>query len=191
MDVETVKINDLISPNYNPRHITPEAMESLKQSINEFGYIDPIIVNRVNNHIVGGNQRYECLKALGYNEIDVIFIEEHDLNREKAINIRLNNSSGDWDVGKLDSIFQELEVTGFDLTLTGFATENLQPFETETVDTEIPTNETITADLNTGLKEEKVQTAEQPETTIETETINETNNDNVLICPYCGREMSN
>ena len=126
MDVETVKINDLISPNYNPRHITPEAMESLKQSINEFGYIDPIIVNRVNNHIVGGNQRYECLKALGYNEIDVIFIEEHDLNREKAINIRLNNSSGDWDVGKLDSIFQELEVTGFDLTLTGFATENLQ-----------------------------------------------------------------
>ena len=164
MDVETVKINDLISPNYNPRHITPEAMESLKQSINEFGYIDPIIVNRVNNHIVGGNQRYECLKALGYNEIDVIFIEEHDLNREKAINIRLNNSSGDWDVGKLDSIFQELEVTGFDLTLTGFATENLQPFETET-GTEIPVSETIAPDLNTGLK--PLPSAGQPETTPE------------------------
>ena len=166
MDVETVKINDLISPNYNPRHITPEAMESLKQSINEFGYIDPIIVNRVNNHIVGGNQRYECLKALGYNEIDVIFIEEHDLNREKAINIRLNNSSGDWDVGKLDSIFQELEVTGFDLTLTGFATENLQPFETETnIDNGIPVSETIAPDLNTGLK--PLPSAGQPETTPE------------------------
>ena len=166
MDVETVKINDLISPNYNPRHITPEAMESLKQSINEFGYIDPIIVNRVNNHIVGGNQRYECLKALGYNEIDVIFIEEHDLNREKALNIRLNNSSGDWDIGKLDTIFQDLELDGFDLTLTGFATENLQPFETETnIDNGIPVSETITSDLNTGLK--PLPSAGQPETTPE------------------------
>ena len=110
MNVETVKISELISPEYNPRHITPEAMESLKQSINEFGYIDPIIVNKHNNHIVGGNQRYECLKALGYDEIDCIFIDEPDINREKAINIRLNNSSGDWDIGKLDDIFQDLEL---------------------------------------------------------------------------------
>ena len=183
MDVETVKINDLISPNYNPRHITPEAMESLKQSINEFGYIDPIIVNRVNNHIVGGNQRFECLKALGYDEIDVIFIEEHDLNREKAINIRLNNSSGDWDVGKLDSIFQELEITGFDLTLTGFATENLQPFETET-GTEIPVSETITSDLNTGLK--PLPSAEQPETTNDNKKETESK---IIICPHCGHEI--
>ena len=151
MQIETVKITELISPDYNPRHITPEAMESLKKSIDEFGYIDPIIVNRVNKHIVGGNQRYECLKALGYNEIDVIFIEEPDINREKAINIRLNNSSGDWDIGKLDTIFEDLEIKGFDLTLTGFATENLQPFENETPN-EIPTSEIITSDLNTGLK---------------------------------------
>ena len=191
MDVETVKISELISPDYNPRHITPDALESLKRSIDEFGYVAPIIVNKYNNHILAGNQRVTALKELGYDEVDVVYTNIEDLNREKALNIRLNNLSGDWDIGKLDTIFQDLELDGFDLTLTGFATENLQPFETETVDTEIPTNETITADLNTGLKEDKVQTAEQPETTIETETINETNNDNVLICPYCGREMSN
>lgn len=164
MNVETVKISELISPEYNPRHITPEAMESLKQSINEFGYIAPIIANKHNNHIVAGNQRYECLKALGYDEIDCIFIDEPDINREKAINIRLNNSSGDWDIGKLDDIFQDLELTGFDLSLTGFATDNLQPFETDSVDSEIPTSETITADLNTGLKPLPT-TAGQPETT--------------------------
>ena len=191
MNVETVNIGDLISPDYNPRHITPDALESLKRSIDEFGYVAPIIVNKYNNHILAGNQRVTALKELGYDEVDVVYTNIEDLNREKALNIRLNNLSGDWDIGKLDTIFQDLELDGFDLTLTGFATENLQPFETETVDTEIPTNETITADLNTGLKEDKVQTAEQPETTIETETINETNNDNVLICPYCGREMSN
>ena len=191
MKLKKVMIDEIVLPKYNPRHITPEALESLKKSIKEFDYIDPIIVNDVNMHVVGGNQRVVALQELGYTEIDVIFINEPDINREKALNIRLNNLSGDWDIGKLDTIFQDLELEGFDLTLKGFATENLQPFETETVDTEIPVSETITSDLNTDLKEEKVQTAEQPETTIETETINETNNDNVLICPYCGREMSN
>lgn len=194
MDVKTVKISELISPEYNPRHITPDALESLKRSIDEFGYVAPIIVNKYNNHILAGNQRVTALKELGYETVEVIYTHIEDLNREKALNIRLNNNSGDWDIGKLDTLFQDLELEGFDLTLTGFATENLQPFETETVDTEIPVSETITSDLNTGLKPEptkKADVAAEPETTIETKTINETNDDNVLICPYCGREMSN
>lgn len=164
MKVETVSIDELISPDYNPRHITPEALQSLKESINEFGYIDLLIVNKHNMHVIGGNQRLECLKELGYKEVDVIFINEPDINREKAINVRLNNNSGDWDIGKLDTVFQDLELNGFDLSLTGFATENLQPFETDT-DVGIPVSETVTADLNTGLK--PLPTTGQPETTSE------------------------
>ena len=87
MQIETVKITELISPDYNPRHITPEAMEGLKQSLKEFGYITPIIVNRHNNHIIGGNQRYEALKQLGYETVDVIYTTITDINREKALNI--------------------------------------------------------------------------------------------------------
>lgn len=188
MIVETVKIDDLVSPEYNPRHITPEALDSLKQSIDEFGYIDPIIVNRVNNHIVGGNQRYEALKQLGYETVEVIYTTITDINREKALNIRLNNNSGDWDIGKLDNIFNDLEIEGFDLTLTGFATENLQPFETSDDDTDIPTSETITSDLNTGLKTETnktVETADEPKTTNQTEE--EIIEDNVKRCPHCGQ----
>lgn len=160
MDVETVNIDKLISPDYNPRHITPQAMESLKKSLTEFGYIAPVIVNRHNNHILAGNQRIEALKQLGYETVEVIYTDITDLNKEKALNIRLNNLSGDWDIGKLDTIFQDLELTGFDLTLTGFATENLQPFETSS-NTGIPTSETITTDLTTGLK----PIPGQPETT--------------------------
>ena len=189
MDVEKVNIDKLISPDYNPRHITPAAMESLKQSINEFGYVTPIIVNDVNNHIIGGNQRYEALKQLGYTEIDVSYVHITDINREKLLNIRLNNNSGDWDIGKLDTIFQDLELTGFDLTLTGFETENLQPIEHETENkdpVEIPSNETITSDINTGLKPESKNAAEQPETTNTNEI---TTNDNVKRCPHCGHKL--
>ena len=120
MKIEKVNINELISPSYNPREITPEEMEKLKTSITEFGYVDPIIVNEVNNHIVGGNQRYEALKELGYETVDVVYVHEKDPNREKALNIALNKISGDWDFSKLGEIFEEMKVEGFDVDLTGF-----------------------------------------------------------------------
>ena len=120
MEIIKVDINELISPEYNPRQITDDEMEKLKNSINEFGYISPIIVNKHNNHIVGGNQRYEALKSLGYTDVDVIFVDEPDLNREKALNIALNKISGEWDNEKLTQIFKDMKVEGFDLELSGF-----------------------------------------------------------------------
>ena len=131
MKIVKVNINELISPEYNPRQITDDEMEKLKNSINEFGYIDPIIVNRVNNHIVGGNQRYEALKSLGYTDVDVIFIDEPDLNREKALNIALNKISGEWDFVKLADIIDDLELNDFDISLTGFDEPELEDFGIE------------------------------------------------------------
>ena len=120
MEIVKVDINELISPEYNPRQITDDEMGKLKNSINEFGYIAPIIVNKHNNHIVGGNQRYHALKDMGYDEIDVIFIEETDLNREKTLNIALNKISGDWDNEKLEELLNELNTSDIELILTGF-----------------------------------------------------------------------
>ena len=131
MEIVKVDINELISPEYNPRQITDEEMEKLKNSINEFGYIAPIIVNKHNNHIIGGNQRYEALKSLGYTDVDVVFIDEHDLNREQAINIALNKISGEWDFVKLADIIDDLELNDFDISLTGFDDLELENFGIE------------------------------------------------------------
>lgn len=128
MDIVKVDINELISPEYNPRQITDDEMEKLKNSINEFGYIAPIIVNKHNNHIVGGNQRYEALKSLGYTDVDVIFIDESDSNREKAINIALNKISGEWDFVKLADILDDLELNDFNISLIGFDKPELENF---------------------------------------------------------------
>ena len=121
MKIEKVNINDLISPDYNPREISDEEMQKLKTSIQEFGYVDPIIVNDVNQHIVGGNQRYFALKELEYTEVDVVYIHEEDSNREKALNIALNKISGEFDEVKLNQIFQDMKLEGFEaINLTGF-----------------------------------------------------------------------
>ena len=131
MEIVKVDINELISPEYNPRQITDDEMGKLKNSINEFGYVAPIIVNKHNNHIVGGNQRYEALKSLGYADVDVIFVDEQDLNREKALNIALNKISGEWDFVKLADILDDLELNDFDISLTGFDEPELEDFGIE------------------------------------------------------------
>ena len=131
MEIVKVNINELISPEYNPRQITDEEMEKLKNSINEFGYIAPIIVNKHNNHIVGGNQRYEALKSLGYTDVDVVFVDEQDIQREKALNIALNKISGEWDFVKLADIIDDLELNDFDISLTGFDDLELENFGIE------------------------------------------------------------
>ena len=131
MEIVKVDINELISPEYNPRQITDEEMGKLKNSINEFGYVAPIIVNKYNNHIIGGNQRYEALKSLGYTDVDVVFVDEPDLNREKALNIALNKISGEWDFVKLADIIDELELNDFDIPLTGFDEQELENFYIE------------------------------------------------------------
>ena len=120
MQIKKVPIKDLVSPDWNPRQITDEELEKLKKSIKEFGYIDPIIVNEYNNHIVGGNQRYLALKQLGYEEVDVIFINEPNIMKEKAMNIALNKISGEWDQDKLDVVLEEIQLSNIDITLTGF-----------------------------------------------------------------------
>lgn len=151
MIIEKISISELVSPEWNPRQITDLEMKKLKDSINEFGYVDPIIVNRYNNHVVGGNQRLRALKELGFTEVDVIFIEEPSIEREKALNVSLNNISGDWDPQRLEDIFKDLELAGFDLKLTSFDDLQLQDLE---------------LDIDTSNFYENVQVTDEPQVEI-------------------------
>lgn len=97
--------------------------ESLKRSIEVFGYVDPIIINS-DGTVIGGHQRLNVLIDLGYSEADVAVV---DLNKsdEKALNIALNKIAGEWDTEKLAAIFAELDVEGFELGLTGFGDDEI------------------------------------------------------------------
>jgi len=120
MQIKKVPLKDLVSPEWNPRQITDEELEKLKTSLEEFGYIEPIIVNDVNNHVVGGNQRLRALIALGYDEVDCVYVHIEDINKEKACNVALNKISGDWDNDKLKVVLEEIELSPIDISLTGF-----------------------------------------------------------------------
>ena len=129
---EKISINDIIPSEYNPRIITQKDKEILKNSLTEFGLVDPIIVNLKNNTIIGGHQRYFILKELGVTELflvsqgDIgwIFLQEElsipSDDYEKALNISLNQQAGQWNYEKLYPILDNFNEINFDTDLTGF-----------------------------------------------------------------------
>jgi len=128
MKIVKVNIDKLIFPGYNPRKkLTPEDSEykKIKASIEKFGYVDLVIVNK-DFTIIGGNQRVQILKDLGYTEIDVVQLE---LNKkeEKALNIALNKIQGTWDEEKLNTILEDLKLNfENDFFLTGFDSKEFE-----------------------------------------------------------------
>lgn len=119
-------LNDLKYADYNPRKSLaagdPE-YDKIKRSIEEFGYVDPIIIND-DNTIIGGHQRATVMKALGFYEVDVVVVHV-DKTKEKALNVALNKISGEWDMDKLKDLMSELE-TLIDLGITGFDSDELE-----------------------------------------------------------------
>lgn len=107
---------------YNPRKDLrpgdPE-FEKLRRSIEEFGYVEPLIWNQQTGNVVGGHQRLKVLRHLGYTEVDCVVLDI-DEQKEKALNVALNKISGDWDIPLLTSLLKDLDSRGFDATITGF-----------------------------------------------------------------------
>lgn len=122
MRVETKKISDLKPAPYNPRQeLKPgdTEYEKLKRSLEEFGYVEPVIWNERTGYVVGGHQRLAVLSGLGVSEIDCVIVDMPEA-QEKALNVALNKISGSWDDEKLSALLKDLERTEIDLTLTGF-----------------------------------------------------------------------
>ncbi len=94
-----------------------------KRSIETYGYVDPIIINS-DGTIIGGHQRYNVLLDLGYDTAHVVIVDL-DKNAEKALNVALNKISGEWDDEKLCDLLQDLDLSGYDFSLTGFTRSEL------------------------------------------------------------------
>ena len=128
MNIEKKNVKDLLLADYNPRKDLkpgdPE-YEKLKRSIEQFGYVEPVIWNEKTGRVVGGHQRLKVLTDMGITEVDVVVVDM-DTEKEKALNIALNKISGEWDTEKLALVIADLQGTDFDVSLTGFDPEELE-----------------------------------------------------------------
>lgn len=122
MLIEKKQATELLPADYNPRKdLKPgdTEYEKLKRSLEQFGYVEPVIWNKTTGRVVGGHQRLKVLIDLGITEIDCVVVEL-DEEREKALNVALNKISGDWDKDKLALLISDLQGADFDVSLTGF-----------------------------------------------------------------------
>ena len=123
MNLQRIPIEKLKPAKYNPRKdLKPgdPAYEKIKRSLNDYGYVDPVIWNEVTGNIVGGHQRQKILVAEGATEIDCVVVHIENPQDEKAMNIALNKAVGEWEPVALADLLSELQTSGYDLGATGF-----------------------------------------------------------------------
>lgn len=118
LQVEYVPISTIKPYKRNAKLHPQEQIEQIKNSMQEFGNIDPIGV--WHDEIVEGHGRYEALKQMGVKEIPIIRLDDLTDEQRRAYSLthnKLTMNSG-FDIALLDMELAEIET--IDMTLLGF-----------------------------------------------------------------------
>ena len=135
-------INSLIFAEYNPRQLTKDQHQHLKDSIQRFGLVDPILINKHKDRkdiIIGGPQRVRVAKDLDIDKVPCIELSL-TYEKERELNVRLNKNTGEWDYDVLANMFEmeELQDWGFDESqLAGFSDIDYSALDDDSLDEEL------------------------------------------------------
>ena len=127
MEIYNKSIDEIKPYKNNPRN-NKEAVKYVANSIKEFGFKVPIVLDK-NNEIIAGNTRYLACKELGINEVPCIIADDLTEEQVKAFRLADNKVSekAEWDFNLLDEELGDI----FNLDMTDFGFENLLEQEPE------------------------------------------------------------
>ncbi|MFH0827483.1 MAG: ParB N-terminal domain-containing protein, partial [Candidatus Omnitrophota bacterium] len=96
-EISDIKLSDIKPAPYNPREISNEALSGLRHSLEKFGYVDLMVVNKRNMRVISGHQRYKILQAEGVGSVTAIMVDVDEVS-EMAMNVTLNSQEivGRW-----------------------------------------------------------------------------------------------
>ncbi len=125
-DFQLVDIHKLIPYVNNARTHSKEQITKLRSSLREFGFINPVIIDKEFN-IIAGHGRVMAAKEEDYSEVPCVFVEHLTETQKKAYILADNRMALDagWDEEMLAVEMEELQTLGFDLGLTGFDEKEL------------------------------------------------------------------
>lgn len=125
-EMTLISIDKLIPYINNARTHSPEQITKLRSSLREFGFVNPVLIDR-NYNIIAGHGRYEAAKAEGYSEVPCVYVDHLSEAQKKAYIIADNRMAMDagWDEELLKVELEALEGESFDLSLTGFEEDEL------------------------------------------------------------------
>lgn len=120
-EMKLVSVDSLIPYVNNARTHSAEQINKIRSSLREFGFVNPLIIDRDHN-VIAGHGRLEAAKAEGYAEVPCVFVDEMTEAQKKAYILADNRMALDagWDDDLLKVELEALQDMDFDLGLTGF-----------------------------------------------------------------------
>ena len=120
-EFQLVDINKLVPYANNARTHNKEQILKLRSSLREFGFVNPVIIDKEYN-VLAGHGRIEAAKAENISKIPCVFVDHMTEAQKKAYILADNRMALDagWDDELLAVEMEELQNLGFDLGLTGF-----------------------------------------------------------------------
>lgn len=138
MKIEKISIEEIKPYENNAKLHPPEQIDQIKKSIEEFGNNDPIAVDE-NNIIIEGHGRYEALKQLRFDKIEIIRLTHLSEQQKKAYILAHNkltmNTGFDFDTLNLElDTISDFDMSDFGFTLD-FSKDNQSISENKEIDT--------------------------------------------------------
>ena len=125
-EFKLVSVDKLVPYQNNARTHSPEQINKLRSSLREFGFINPIIIDK-DYGIIAGHGRLLAAKEEGMTEVPCVFADHLTEAQKKAYIIADNRMALDagWDEELLRVEIEALQAEAFDLALTGFDEKEL------------------------------------------------------------------
>lgn len=138
-EMELVEIGRLIPYINNARTHSPEQIQKLRASLREFGFINPVIIDREHN-VIAGHGRIMAAEAEGIEQIPCVYADHLSEAQKRAYILADNRMAMDagWDEEKLRNEIMALQDLRYNITLTGFEESELADL---ILDMENPTEE--------------------------------------------------
>ncbi len=118
LQIEHAPVDSLRPDPANPRRISDAELEALTRSLQEFGFVQPVLAQR-DGTVIAGHQRLVAARRLGYKTVPVVYVDL-PLEQARLLNVALNKISGAWDEELLARLLADLSAGAADLSLTGF-----------------------------------------------------------------------
>ena len=125
-EMQLISIDKLVPYVNNARTHSAEQIIKLRSSLREFGFVNPIIVDREFN-VIAGHGRLMAAKEEGISEVPCVFVDYLTESQKKAYILADNRMAMDagWDEELLKIEMEELQNLGYDLGYTGFDEKEL------------------------------------------------------------------
>ena len=126
MNITDVKIDDITPYHDNPR-VNTDAINVVKKSLSEFGFQQPLVLDK-DNIIIVGHTRFAAAKELGFTDVPCFIADDLSEDKIKAYRIMDNKSAeyASWNYGLLTKEITDLLESDYDLEYTGFTDVELE-----------------------------------------------------------------